>query len=129
VTALKATLPDDWSERVATAFDGKWWPDASGVVSVTLIGGPDGDVVTTWQLSEGALTVVAPAPGDAPLALQVPWADAVATFSGKAEPAVLYMQGKLKTSGDNALLLRVLKAASTPEFAEWRTKAAIITNA
>jgi hypothetical protein len=42
--------------------------------------------------------------------------DARSVKDGHLEPSVAFMQGRLKTSGDNALLLRVLKWSATPAF-------------
>jgi putative sterol carrier protein len=36
--------------------------------------------------------------------------------NGQLDPSVAFMQGRLKTSGDNALLLSVLKWSATPAF-------------
>jgi len=44
--------------------------------------------------------------------------DAQLVKKGELEPSVAFMQGKLKTSGDNALLLSVLAWSTTPAFAD-----------
>ena len=43
--------------------------------------------------------------------------DAELVRSGQLDPSVAFMQGKLKTAGDNALLLLVLSWTTTPAFA------------
>jgi len=43
--------------------------------------------------------------------------DAELIRSGQLDPSVAFMQGRLKTSGDNALLLGVLSWTATPAFA------------
>jgi hypothetical protein len=42
--------------------------------------------------------------------------DAELVRRGQLAPSVAFMQGRLKTSGDNDLLLRVLKWSATPGF-------------
>lgn len=66
-------------------------------------GGP-GPVVTGVQ-GEPSLTLSL-SPGDAQLVLD-----------GELAPSVAYMQGRLKTSGDNALLLEILRWTAGPRFA------------
>jgi len=50
------------------------------------------------------------------LALSLSPTDAALVKEGKLAPSVAFMQGRLKTSGDNALLLRVLEWTATPAF-------------
>lgn len=68
-----------------------------------------------------------PAPeGEPNLTLTIGTDDAQLIKQGELEPSVAFMQGKLKTSGDNALLLRVLAWSATPAFAKaialWSTE-------
>jgi len=70
----------------------RWTPEGPGPVS----GGPHGEADLTLGLS---------------------WADAALVVSGELPPSVAYMQGRLKTSGDNALLLKVLAWSATTAFA------------
>jgi hypothetical protein len=69
----------------------QWGPDGPGPVAP----GGDGDADLTLSLS----------PGDADLVRQ-----------GQLAPSVAFMQGRLKTSGDNGLLLEVLAWTATPAF-------------
>ena len=61
-------------------------------------------------LSEGCL-------GEPDLTLTLSPADAELVKQGRLSPSVAFMQGRLKTSGDNALLLRVLAWSATDAFA------------
>jgi hypothetical protein len=61
-------------------------------------------------LSEGC-------PGEADLTLSLSPADAELVRQARLSPSVAFMQGRLKTSGDNALLLRVLAWSATDAFA------------
>jgi hypothetical protein len=58
------------------------------------------------------------------LSLALSPADALLVAEGKLAPSVAFMQGRLKTSGDNALLLKILAWSATPGFdealREWR---------
>ena len=120
---VKSELPDSWNDAALTEFDASWgagFPAAN--VGLTLVGGPDGDVTTTWRWSGKHLTSEPGVADDVAVAIQVSWADAAAILEGSAEPAVLFMQGKLKSTGDNGVLLRLLKASSNERFGEWRTK-------
>ena len=69
----------------------QWSEDGPGLVSV----GSQGEAALTLTLS----------PGDAEQILE-----------GLLAPSVAFMQGRLKTAGDNALLLRALAWSATPAF-------------
>jgi len=62
--------------------------------------------------------------GEPDLTLGLSWPDAHLVADGELPPSVAYMQGRLKTSGDNELLLRALAWSATPTFAaalaEWK---------
>ena len=55
--------------------------------------------------------------GEPDLTLGLSPEDARLVGQGQLAPSVAFMQGRLKTSGDNALLLRVLAWTTTPAFA------------
>jgi putative sterol carrier protein len=46
--------------------------------------------------------------------LSFPLADADEMLNGRLDPSVAFMQGRLKTAGDNGLLLALLAAWSSP---------------
>jgi hypothetical protein len=71
----------------------------------------------SWQWSDGGPAgLVAGCPSEADLALSISPEDALAVKDGRLAPSVAFMQGRLKTAGDNALLLDVLRWTTTPEF-------------
>jgi SCP-2 sterol transfer family len=77
-----------------------------------------------WHWSDDGPGAQLSAPPPEPdLALALSPDDARLVGRGELEPSVAFMQGRLKTSGDNALLLRVLAWTATPAFtparAEW----------
>jgi hypothetical protein len=67
--------------------------------------------------------------GEPALTLTVGTEDAALMADGKLAPSVAYMQGRLKTAGDNSLLLRVLRWTATPAFqqalARWKQTPAL----
>jgi hypothetical protein len=69
--------------------------------------------------SPGAVAPGNPEGGQADLALSMSPADAELVGRGELAPSVAFMQGRLKTTGDNALLLRVLAWSATPAFATY----------
>jgi putative sterol carrier protein len=54
--------------------------------------------------------------GEPDLTLGLSRDDALSVQQGQLPPSVAFMQGRLKTSGDNELLLRVLAWTATPAF-------------
>ena len=56
-------------------------------------------------------------PGEPDLTLTLSPADAELIRQGRLSPSVAFMQGRLKTSGNNGLLLRVLAWSATDAFA------------
>lgn len=56
--------------------------------------------------------------GEPALSLLLSPEDADLVRRGQLAPSVAFMQGRLKTAGDNALLLRVLKWTARPAFAQ-----------
>ena len=67
----------------------------------------------------GRAMAPAPLPGcdDEPdLTLTIGTDDAYRVGRGELDPSVAFMQGKLKSTGDNALLLSILGWSATPAF-------------
>ena len=63
--------------------------------------------------------------GEPDLTLTLSPEDANLVLSGELAPSVAYMRGRLKTAGDNALLLGLLRWSATEEFRQaldaWRS--------
>ena len=114
-------LPEGWAERAVATFPGG---GEDVIVGLSLLTGPDGDEHSTWRYQGGRLEVSEGLAPDVAVTLQISYSDAAAVLSGDAEPAVLFMQGKLKSTGDNGVLLRLLEAASADAFGEWRSRSA-----
>jgi hypothetical protein len=121
-------LSDDW---VAAYRDGcadlPERPGASGRLQVVVTGGPGRDVVWWVTFADGravdagrggaALDPEAELPGGEPLvALTEPWDVATAVACGELELSAAFMQGRAKTAGDQAALLRLLAVTATPAY-------------
>ncbi|MGA3219695.1 MAG: SCP2 sterol-binding domain-containing protein [Acidimicrobiales bacterium] len=70
----------------------------------------------SWTAT-GPGPVSAGCPGEPELTLTLSPTDAELVSQARLSPSVAFMQGRLKTSGDNALLLRVLAWSATGAFA------------
>jgi hypothetical protein len=80
-------------------------------------GPPPGPAQWSCQWSDGGPGVVSiGSEGEPDLTLTLSPDDARSVKDGRLGPSVAFMQGRLKTSGDNALLLSVLKWSDTPAF-------------
>jgi hypothetical protein len=115
-------LSDEWLKEVAARAGSRpLVPGATGTVSVAVTGAPDGDVAFHWSYRDGVPGEggIGP-PGAAEVALVIAYADAGSLARGEVEPSVAYMRGRLKASGDGALLLGWLASTGTDEYREWR---------
>lgn len=72
---------------------------------------------STWS-EEGPKDVALGLEAEPDLTLTISPEDARLVLEGELDPSVAYMQGRLKTAGDNCLLLRVLRWTATPAFRE-----------
>ncbi len=86
----------------------------------------DGSSVRQWSCrwSSNGPGAISPGSDDEPdLTLTIGTDDAYRVKRGELDPSVAFMQGKLKSTGDNALLLSILGWSATPAFtkalAEW----------
>lgn len=62
--------------------------------------------------------------GQPEVTLTLAAADAADVLSGQVEPSVAFMRGRLKASGDGALLLAFLSSTTDAGFDEWRRRVA-----
>lgn len=116
---------DGLHEAVALGPEWPASPGASGTVVLTVTGTADGDRVGALRVVDGRPAEVVDAGAvEADLALTLPAAEAAALLSGGLAPSVAYMQGRLKTAGDNRLLLAVLAATASPAWDRWRAASA-----
>lgn len=95
-------------------------------------GGPNGEVRYLVTLKEGRVLAVDllqdKSCKDADVVLTAQFDDAVGVAKGEENPAVLFMQGRLKTAGDPGLALDYLRLVSFPPALEWRRQLAARTD-
>jgi hypothetical protein len=116
------------SEWAAAAAD--LWPElpeapgAEGTVSLAVSSAPRREVGFHWRYVDGRAVEGGAGDGGSPeLALTLGAADAPDLFSGRVEPSVAFMRGRLKASGDGRLLLAFLRSTTAEGFAGWRSRA------
>jgi len=96
----------------------------SGVVGLTVTGEGREQCRARLVLLDGRVDAVELGPaGAADLTLELERADAAAVLDGTLAPSVAYMRGRLKSSGDNSLLLGLLAASSERAWEDWRVAA------
>lgn len=122
---------------MAEAFTAEWgeaaaelWPyfppapGADGTVSLSISTAPRREVSFHWRYEDGrAVQGGAGSGGEPKLALTLAATDAPDVLSGRVEPSVAFMRGRLKATGDGALLLSFLSSTTAKEFQEWRSRA------
>ena len=114
-------LSEEWLKEVADQA-GTRPPvaGANGTVSLAITTGRRDEVSYHWSYrdgipGEGAVGAIA----NADLTLTIARDDAQAVASGEVEPSVAYMRGRLKASGDGALLLGLLASTATDSYRDW----------
>ncbi len=107
---------DDWLRGTVSA-----WTDVSGTpgfdfrVQWVLPKAPDGGGAYTLVFTDGRVDdAVAGTDAQADITLTLPYEQARDVQRGVADPSVLYMQGQLKTAGDNRTVLRYLELLASP---------------
>jgi hypothetical protein len=118
-------LSEEWLKEVAALAASR--PPAaglSGTVSVAVSIARGKEVAYHWSYRDGAPGEggMGPVP-DAHLVLTIGRDDARSIWTGEVEPSVAYMRGKLKASGDGALLLGLLESTATDAYRKWRQHA------
>jgi len=119
-------LSETWVEETNRSID--LATPFTGLVQVTVTGVAGGDV-RFHRVYQGG-QVISGGPGLAKnpdIGLTLPEADAREVLEGRLDPSVAFMQGRLKTAGDNGLLLGLLSGWSSPagaaSLAQLRTSA------
>ena len=116
----------EWAAEV-----GAFWtdlpdaPGAEGTVSWAVATAPRREVAFHWTYRDGRVVAGGPGGGESPcLALSVAAGDAPDLLSGRTEPSVAFMRGRLKASGEGAVLLAFLASTVGEGFERWRSRAA-----
>lgn len=113
----------DGAVKEAVAQAGGWpeQPGVTGTVALVVSGGAQGVGPFVARLVDGRpVEIRVESPGQVDLTLTLTAADAGAVLDGSLAPSVAFMQGRLRTAGDNGLLLGVLAGTAGAGFATWR---------
>jgi hypothetical protein len=121
-------MPEPSSAEWAEAVGGLWGdlpeaPGANGTVSLAIATAPRREVAVHWRYEDGRPVAGGAGAGEAALSLTLAAADALDVMSGRVEPSVAFMRGRLKAAGAGALLLAFLASTTSPGFAAWCSKA------
>ena len=121
---------DEWlSELVTAAAEVRTTQDASGSIAVTVEASPVGKIGWTETVEHGiTVSATSPATKGADVVLTAKFAEFVAMLEGESNPAVMFMQGRLKLSGDMGLFLKLLPAMLTEEATAARAQLAAATD-
>lgn len=123
-----AWMSPEWAEAAAPLTELlPEIPGAGGVVSFVVSGGRKQEAGFHWSYSGGKPAAgTAGVDAQADLVLLLASDDALDVVRGDVEPSVSFMRGRLKASGDGALLLGFLKSTTDAGFGEWRGKVAAL---
>ena len=126
---MTAWLSDEWVDAVAGELAGLEGPSSlTGSVQVEVTGGPDGDRGVHAELDGGRLVALRPGPAPSPDAvLTLTDADARAVVDGQLDPAVAFMQGRMKVAGDMAVVLDLLVLSGSEAARAGRARVAGLT--
>ncbi len=122
-------LSPEWAEEAAALCH--LLPEAPGAdatVTLSLASAPRREVCFHWRYEKGRVTGWGAGPvGDAELALSLAAADAADVLAGRVEPSVAFMRGRLKATGDGAVLLAFLESTTVAAFEGWRQAVAALS--
>lgn len=98
-------------------------PGGEGTVSLAIATAPRKEVSFHWRYEGGRVVDGGAGAGPEPtLSLSLSAADAPDVLSGRVEPSVAFMRGRMKATGDGSLLLAFLSSTTTEGFEEWRKR-------
>lgn len=123
-----AWMSPEWAEAAAPLTELlPEIPGAAGTVSLAVSGGRKQEAGFHWSYEDGKSAAgSAGVDAQADLVLLLASEDALDVVRGDIEPSVSFMRGRLKASGDGALLLGFLKSTTDAGFGEWRGKVAAL---
>ncbi len=121
---MTAWLSEEWAGEAAALADLlPPAPGLTGTFSLAVSLGSRREIGLHWTYKDGAPGGGGPgADQDADVALTLTAADALDVFGGGVEPSVAFMRGRLKASGDGALLLEFLASTGTKQYEKWRSR-------
>lgn len=101
----------------------------SGSISVTVEGSPAGKVGWTETVQDGqTIEATEVAQKSADVALIAKFPEYVVMLEGGSDPAVMFMQGRLKLSGDMGMFLALLPAMLSSASSDGRSRLAALTD-
>jgi predicted lipid carrier protein YhbT len=112
-------LGDEWLDAYRAASARRPGSSAEGTVRVTVEKAPQGRVVWMETIEGGRIASVAAAGAKDPadVELTAPYPLALELWRDGFDPAVAFMQGRLKMNGDAALWLRLLPGLRDADYA------------
>jgi hypothetical protein len=115
---------DGWAAEVSGLWaDLPEAPGAEGTLALAVAIAPRRDVTLHWTYRGGKVVSGGAGPGEAPaLTLSLGVGDGPEVLSGRVEPSVAFMRGRLKATGEGAVLLAFLGSTATAGFQRWRAK-------
>ena len=121
---------DEWlAALVRTSAATPETPGVAGSVSFTVENSPAGKVGWTEAIENGVtVSASAPASKGADIALIAKFQELVAMLEGGSNPAVMFMQGRLKLTGDLGMFMTMLPAMMSEEAATGRAELAAATD-
>ncbi len=128
---MPATYTAEWAAEAA-----ELWsllpaaPGAEGTVSLAVATAPRREVAFHWRYQDGRPVGGGAGTGGEPdLALTLGAGDAPEVLSGRVEPSVAFMRGRLKASGNGSLLLAFLASTASDGFEGWRSRVEALAGA
>jgi hypothetical protein len=119
---------DAWRLLMADVDEHGSGPRPSARVAVSVPGAPGGDVSLGVVLLDGGVVEASLGPAIEPeVTFTAPHALAVEIARGQVTPSAAFMQGRLKTTGDNGRVLEVLAWSHRPSRADVLAKLAADT--
>lgn len=121
-------MPDLFSPEWAGEAAALWSllppaPGGEGTVSLGIATAPRKEVSLHWRYEGGRVVDGGAGTAAEPtLSLSLSAADAPDVLSGRVEPSVAFMRGRLKATGDGSLLLAFLSSTTTEGFEAWRER-------
>ena len=127
-------MPDPGTPEWA-AEAGEMWaslpvaPGAEGTVNLSVAVAPRKEASVHWRYEAGQVVAGGAGAADgAQLALTTTAADAAEVLAGRVEPSVAFMRGRLKASGEGALLLAFLASTASDGFEPWRSRVGAVSS-
>lgn len=121
-------LTPEWAAEVGALHD--LLPpagDVDGTVSLGFQTASRKELTIHWTYEGGKVVSGGTGKADAGLQLTLAAADAGDVLSGRVEPSVAFMRGRLKATGDGGLLLAFLESTTADGFAAWRERVAAVS--